>query len=322
MSAKIGRSARVVVTNDVGAFSAETIAGRGLRISFDVVKSLSFEANRAQVEITNLSKVSRDRISGVVKRVVAFTSQQRQALLVAGESTAPAIVTDTALGIAHVQLFAGYGLALGQIFEGDSQTITHDHSGVDWLTTLDSGDSLTRMREGTIDRSYAPGTPVITTIVDVAHAMGLLVLGTTLAALTAAIGPAIHVYGFHAQGAAWPILQELLNVLVTAEFPFTWSVQDGQLILLASNQTIPLPPLEVNAGTGMIGSPRRLEAGAVEVDMLLDPGCIPGRQVQLTSRDVTGLFRVDRVRMVGDTYGEGPFACHAQLSDFLEGILA
>lgn len=322
MARKLGRSARVEIINLGGTLFVETIAGEGLRIAFEVDKSLTFEANRCKVSVWNMSKLSRDRASDVIKRTVTFTEAQRVQLRAVGNAETGAVIADSNLGIAHVRLSAGYGQDLGLLFDGDTERISTERTQVDWISHFDCGDTVARMREATIVRSYAPGTPVITTILDVAHAMGVLVLPPTLATLTAAIGEnAVHAYGFHAAGDCLPIFTEMMHVLRTAEFPFEWSIQDGQLVILSSSSTLPFPPLDLNEETGLIGRPRRLESGVVEALALLDSRMQPGQSVSLISADVTGVFRIERVRFAGDTWGDGMWSAALELRDPMEGIL-
>lgn len=320
MPAKLGRSARLDVTNIGGVLSVETIAGEGLRVAFDVEKSLNFEANRAVIWVWNLSQLSRDRSSDVVRRKIRFTQAERIVLEAAGASSADGLVVDNNLGIAHVRLSAGYGAALGLIFDGSTETIQHHRDGVDWVSEFDCGDTAVRMREAMLHRSYAPGTPVLDTIADLIHSMGVLLLPAERAKLAAALGPSVHAYGFSAAGPSLPLLQEMLAVLQLAEYPFTWSVQDGQFLLLRVDQTLALPPVELSESTGMIGRPRRLDAGGVEVVSLLDARYAPGQQVALTSSEVAGVFRVEHVRHAGDTRGDGAFVSTLELRDYLEGI--
>lgn len=320
MPAKIGRSARLDVVNLGGVLSVETIGGAGLRIAFDVEKSLDFEANRATIWVWNLNQLSRDRASDVVRRKIRFTQAERLVLEAAGASSADGLVTDTNLGIAHVRLSAGYGPAMGLIFDGSTDTIRHDHEGVDWRSEFACGDTAVRMREATLYRSYAPGTPVLDTVTALVHSMGVLLLPAERAKLAAALGPSVHLYGFSASGPSLPQLQEMLSILALAEYPFTWSVQDGQFTILRTDQTLALPPVDLSPATGLVGKPRRLDAGGVEATSLLDARFVPGQQVALASREINGVFRVERVRHAGDVRGEGQFISVLELRDFLEGI--
>lgn len=321
MPAKLNRSARVDIVNDSGVLSVETIEGTGLRVAFDVEKSLDFEANRCTVWVWNLSRLSRDRASAVVRRKITFTQAERLVLEAAGASSADGLVIDTNLGIAHIRLSAGYGRDLGLIFDGSTEDIRHDHQGVDWRSEFACGDTAVRMREATLYRSYGPGTPVLETVTALIHSMGVMLLPPETAKLAAVLGPSVHAYGFTASGPALPLLQEMLSVLQLADYPFSWSVQDGQFLLLRTDQTLPLPPVELSPQTGLVGRPHRLEAGGVEVTALLDARYQAGQQVALTSRDVSGVFRVERVRHAGDTRGEGQFVSRLELRDFLEGIV-
>ena len=95
MPAKLGRSARLDVTNISGVLSVETIAGEGLRVAFDVEKSLDFEANRAVIWVWNLNPLSRDRASDVVRRKIRFTQAERLVLEAAGAKVAGSVSKKT-----------------------------------------------------------------------------------------------------------------------------------------------------------------------------------------------------------------------------------
>lgn len=354
MPAKLGRSARVEIwQGGVPAVVIESLAGVGPRaswpihVSFDVEVSLDPEANRAKVSLYNLAKLTRDRIQGIVRRITTATEGQR--LVLAGLGNAGPVdpaIADGVLGICHLKLFAGYGQVIQQIFEGDTQTIKHEReSNVTTRTDLESADAGTRLRETIISKSWAPGTPVLTTIIDVAREAGLSVFPDTIARLTRWLSstdpelgttPALHEYGYTAQGPIRYVLDELISFSIilsddeiveriglNLDAELRWSVVNGALVVYGPRDVLAQPPIVLTPQTGLIGRPRQLENGGVECQALLDPRLMPGATVALASRDVQGSFRVESSRFRGGTDGSGAHDVMIQCSslDALGGIL-
>ena len=64
--------------------------------------------------------------------------------------------------------------------------------------------------------------------------------------------------------------------------------------------------VDVNSGTGMVGSPALKTGGSVEVKTLLNPAIRVGGLVNLASVAINGLFKVQTMETDGDSW-EGPF---------------
>jgi hypothetical protein len=89
-----------------------------------------------------------------------------------------------------------------------------------------------------------------------------------------------------------------------------WSINDGNLQLVNIGAFLSdTLAFEINAGTGMIGSPSVDSQGAVSVTTLLIPGLAPGVQVNIDSLFVNGGYRIDKIRYEGSTFGQAWY-CH------------
>ncbi|MCP4967373.1 MAG: hypothetical protein GY926_19345 [bacterium] len=325
MTTKAQRSATLTVTNPSRRTVIQSADGQGVLIQFDVMRTIKPEANTAAVTILNLSQRTRDTISDVTSSVAALTPAQREAMreyaAMKGKAidTSPVETVYDNLGIAYLKLEAGYqGGRLAQILEGSSSKITHTHVRNTWRSEIFIGDAQEVLRDAYLGRSYKRGTPVVTIISDLANAFGA-VLSSPAQALIAnklstfpeaqvALGGA-----FIAHGPAFALMQEWMRIL-----DIDWTMQDGELLLLSKNPleasaTLPDPPLAVSQVSGMIGRPRRLEGGGVELVTLLEPEAKPGRRCALTSRYITGSYRIEQVRHSGDTRS-GPWYSTMELS--------
>ncbi len=83
-----------------------------------------------------------------------------------------------------------------------------------------------------------------------------------------------------------------------------WSMQDKQLLFLGRTQFIGTLISKLSAGTGLIGSPEPGEDGIVRVQAILQPNLLPGTRIQVDSKEVTGVYRIEKTVFVGDTWGD------------------
>lgn len=320
MPRKFGRSAKVEIVNFTilgdmtttihtqdgksvvggSAGVAGKTFGDGIRITFDVTKSLDFSANQAQIQIYNLTEETRKKISGVVELRTQWTQGQRLQLSLAGANTDDPTLTYTNLGMAYIRLLAGYQGDLGLLMEGTSERIQHFAEPPNIVTLIDLGDNAIGIREGTINESWGPGTAAVDVIEALVNAMGANVAAaqkTRLAALNAQLTAIDFPKGVSLVGQAHPFLTEAMRLL-----EIDWSFQDGEFVILGKDEVLPEPPILLQERTGLVGQPRQLENDSVEVTALLDAGIKPGRAVQLLSRQVEGFFRVNTAKSTGDTH--------------------
>ena len=177
--------------------------------------------------------------------------------------------------------------------------------GVNWVTSFQATDGGKELRQGRINLSFKK--------VDVREAFSRVAESLGLALGNA--GQKI------AEGNIRGALTEFTNGLVlsgpskkeidrlTKMYGYDWSVQDGQLQLLGPNDAIePGDAIVLDSARGMIGSPESGEDGIVEVRALLIPQLTPGRVVALSSRQISGFYRVEKVTYTGTTRGQDWYA--------------
>ena len=291
-----------------------------LRIAFKVEKSLSPEPNTASIKVWNLSKQSRDRAAGVVRRTIDFSKPFRfiderleTQLITLGGS---AELITTANGLSYVKLSAGYGAAPAVIFEGNSSSLLSEHRGTDWITEIVANDGGLGTQKGIANKAFESGTPLVEVLKYLVRTMGLvqgtpLVVGSpTLPVGVANTVPFVN--GFVACGRARDVFSALL-LSVDVE----WFVDDGEVFLLDKDQTLPQPPVVVSAerdvqGLQLLSKPRRLESDGVEIRSLLAPPLRLGRRVTVVSGELAGDYRLESLQAVGDNR-RARFATTAQL---------
>jgi hypothetical protein len=245
-----------------------------LRVTFRIEKHLGKEPNTAEVCVYNLSELSR----GEMQRVPLY-----------------------------VRVDAGYDGQLQRLFTGDLRPGSGRslRRGVDWETTLELGDGERAYRFARVSRSYRGGVTARTAVTEIAKSMGVV---ATFTSDTAQLLRAQYASGLTLQGAAH---RELSRIL--APHGLDWSIQDGRLQVIKSQEVRPDQALVVSQDAGMIGVPefgapeKKGAAPLLTVRMLLNPQITPGGRISLESETVRGIFRVERVQHVGDTHGDDWF---------------
>lgn len=242
-----------------------------LRVTFRVEKNLGKEPNTAEVCVYNLSEHSR----GEMQRVPLY-----------------------------VRVDAGYDGQVQRLFTGDLRPGSGKsmRTGVDWETRLELGDGERAYRFARVSRSYRGGVDARTAVAELAKSMGAV---ATFTSDTARLLRSQYASGLTLQG---PAHRELTRIL--APHGLEWSIQDGRLQVILTQEVRPDQAIVVSQAHGMIGVP---ELAAPEkkggppiltVRKLLDPQLTPGGRISLESENIRGVFRVERVVHVGDTHGD------------------
>lgn len=249
----------------------------GLRMAFDVKRSLSKEPNTAEVTIYNLN------------------AQHRAALQDKGN---------------QLIVEAGYGKELAVLFRGTIRTATSVHQGPDWITKVHSGDGEVEYRQKRVVESFKPGTPIKTVVKTVCQRIGLSA-GATEQAIDAATwrgGRTQFTQGMTLTGPAERVLTSLLDGA-----GLEWSIQDGQLQILPLGTALNADLVHLDKTSGLVGSPEIGEKEkkgkkfhVLKVTSLLNAKICPGRKLSLDALLVKGNYRVDKVQHAGDTH-DRPF---------------
>lgn len=291
-----------------------------LRVAFTVKKSITAEPNSASIKVWNLSKQSRDRAAGVVRRTVDFSKEFAfiDGRLIEGAAVGGTTeLVTTAAGLAYVKLSAGYNRAPSVIFEGSSSALNSRRQRVDWFTEIEAGDGELGMQKGQANRVFAGPAQLVDVLNYLKETMGLKVGGTTLSIANQTLPPGIlnstFFSGFAAVGRARDIFDALIS---TANAQ--WFVNDGELwIVERDTGVLPGPPVRLSpapdpSAARLLSKPRRLESDGVEVLALLNPSIRPGHAVTLVSGELSGQYRCESLEHRGDNR-KGTFTTLAQL---------
>jgi hypothetical protein len=240
----------------------------GLRMTFKVVKSIKPEPNTAEITIYNLSADTR-----------------------------------TALQTAKVpvQIEAGYVGQAEVLFRGELRKPVSVGRGADWVTTFTSGDGDVAYRSARLDKSFAPGTPMVEAFKEGAKRLGVG-LGDSLAKIAQARGREGTVDFPNGETFSGQLVRELDRIAKTAGVE--WSIQDGVLQVTPLGQPTDEQSILLSAATGLVGSPEAGEKGAIKATSLLQPGIRPGRLLQLDAVNLRGAFRVESVEHTGDNFAQ------------------
>lgn len=221
---------------------------------------------------------------------------------------------------------AGYGGNLAQAFAG---TVTHastSKEGADQMTEIELAACMVELRDTNLSVSYAEGTTTDLIIQDVARQMGLPVSCSAGALMV----PTMLSKGFSFVGSSKNLLKRLARIDGNR-----WTIQDGVLQITKPGEPISITCYELNAGSGLIGLPKRINlsagggssagsatAGAAaksetaqlgwEVVYFMNLAIGVNSYVHVTSSMVTGYFRVQKISIEGDNY-EGDWQCTATL---------
>ena len=269
---------REVAINIGGTLIRTRVGSEGvvpiLKAAFRVVRTNKKEPNTTEITVYNLSPENR----------VKF--QERE------------LVTT---------IEAGYAGNTSQIFQGELTFSQNKLDGRDWITSIQAGDASKPFRTARINTSIKGPAKIGDVLQTAADALGIN-LG--------------NVQDKVSNGSIRGVLTEFTNGIVMsgkAEVQFdkivksmgySWSIQDGQLQLLEPTETIGQDAVLLTPGTGLVGTPEAGEKGFIKVRSLLQPDLLPGRKIQVQSKndDVSGFFRVEKVTFLGDTWGNDWYA--------------
>lgn len=266
-----------------------------LRIKFSIDKNIEPEPNRARIELYNLNADHRAALKK--EYLVTLRAGYR------GDLGSPPGELATSLPI---------------IFKGNLTNVIQAYTGVDWVTTLTSGDGKTATKKGKMNdlvprdtsvkevfdrikkRIEELGVEVMSNFSEsILHWImnqfqrgsstpageGTSGVASTLGAPKALVGP----------------IDEILTQ-ETAKLNLSWSVQNNVLIVRPKGGSDAQPAIILSPSTGLVGSPERTENG-VSGKALMISGLEPGRAVDIQSRIITGRFVITKATIAGDTHG-------------------
>ena len=232
------------------------------RLNFNIVSDLSSFSNKSRIKIYNLSKESQN-----------FLEQ------------------DNLLVILQV----GYGEEeLKTIFIGDIDKENGIHTtrqGPDVVTDIECGDAENQIRNAVVSISLAGKVTM------------RMAVGEVLKSLNLSIGFArrlpnfVFENGYSNSGRIQKVMDDLAKY-----GRFSWSVQNGQIVILRPRETLTQTAYVVNKDTGLIGSVLKTKE-KVEFNVLMTPQIRAGVAVRLESKRYGTIdLKVTKVDFVGDTH--------------------
>ena len=194
-----------------------------------------------------------------------------------------------------VTLSAGYGfIPPPLLFRGDivKSGLKVERRGPDVVTTIEAGDAENALTEARFDQSFAAGTP------------NSVILSAILATMGCGLAPGDPLPPF-----VYPDPQPFSGLASRAlaslcqDVGCEYSIQDGNVQILAWFSTRKDEAVLVSSLTGMIGSPSKTKGkgkSGASLSMLLNPSVKPGSVLSLAALDLQGFFRADSVEHRGD----------------------
>lgn len=198
----------------------------------------------------------------------------------------------------RVILHGGYDgvlklLALGDLDRGWSQP----ESSVDVVTTLEVGDGLRAYSHARVSKAYRPPITLKQVISDAAKSMQF-----PLPPLPAEFNRTLP-SGFSADGPTRDLLEKVLSPL-----GYTWSSQNGKLVILKGGELKPGAGFLLSPETGLIGYPEVSPPdwngkSEVKCDNLLYPELEPHVRGRVDTTLHKSTIRLTEVNHTGDTEG-------------------
>lgn len=244
----------------------ETLKISALHIEFEVKRSLSAKvANSAEIKIFNLSEDSRKKLQGM--RDV------------------------------FVSLEAGYAQGQSLIYRGELREAWSTKDGDNWITVISSAEAAKKRKKKRINKSFPAGTSVSAIIVACAKALqvGLGNVEKKAAGARPWDGQsASFATGYVASGDAVSQLDR-----VCRSCGIEWSIQDNQLQLLDRGAALQEKGILLTPQSGLLESPELGKGNVVRCRAAMIPGLYPGRRVELRSRHVSGVYRIETTHHKG-----------------------
>jgi hypothetical protein len=183
----------------------------------------------------------------------------------------------------QVMINAGYQGTQRLIFEGNIKHAFHFREKADLITQIEAADGDKDYRNAVMNLTLAAGT----TPADlVTKAVASMTGGTTLGYNGITGTPRIR--GKVISGMTRDVLSRLGR-----ETGSNWSIQDGQLQIVAADAVLPNQAIVVNAATGMLKAPEINDRG-IRVTCLLNPQIRINGVLQLDNNDIMLKLRKQR----------------------------
>jgi hypothetical protein len=225
----------------------------------------------------------------------------------------------------RVVLYAGYKDEAGALllFQGNVSYAWSRKEDADIVTEFEVGDGAKEIRDTTVSLGYNKGIKSTQILNDVSKQMGL--------PLTLPSNAPTRVWnnGLSYHGPARTLLDK-----VTKGTGLEWSIQNGNLQVIAHGMVTTRQGILIKQDSGMIGSPERERLAnahthkkkqaqpVIEPDYdgwrvktLLMPMLNPGDRIKLEAQFVNGVYRIQQVKHEGDSDATGKWQSDLRVVD-------
>lgn len=250
----------------------EDVRSNILKVTFGGTKTLKKEPNKATVSIYNLGE------------------QSRVALQERGQNT---IVE------------AGYVGSTSILFDGTLEYSNSVYNGSDWVTTLETSDGTDKTKSNRVNKSFKGPVKATAILQEAARALGVKSGNLRKAIARGSVRGNLSEFsnGYVMSGKADAALDSIARSM-----GYFYSIQDGQLLLLAQDDFLGNEATLLSSSTGMVGSPEPGDDGFIKVRSLVQANLLPAHRVEVDSKSASGFYRIERVDYSLDTWGDDWYA--------------
>ena len=217
-----------------------------------------------------------------------------------------------------VTLKAGYGSSMPLIFTGTVTNVETESDGADTRTDLEVLDGRKELRDTYVTLSYLSTINSKKVIESVAGEMGLPVVFSEQAQF-------IDLPDYSFVGPGKDTLDRICNTN-----KLVWSIQNGILQVRGPNEPINMRAFLLSPKTGLVDVPKKLTKGEKnsgnatansqenknqtgwEITYLMNAAIGVNDYVKLESKKASGVFRVSKIKIEGDNFGER-WTCTAEI---------
>ena len=177
----------------------------------------------------------------------------------------------------EVLLNAGYEGAMRLVFRGNIKHVYRYREKNDYITEIEAGDGDKDFRKAVMNETLAAGT---TTSQLVDRAVGTFkgVGGTSKGHVQ--VNDRSRLRGKVISGNTRDVLHD-----VARESGANWSIQDGQLVIVSTNDVLPGEAIVLRADTGMLGAPEINDKG-IAVKCLMNPALRVNGAIKLDNNGI------------------------------------
>lgn len=244
----------------------------GLRVSFDIKKTLEQTENDANIEIYNVSKDSYKLLQQINETYI-------------------------------VQLSVGYSNLIDTIFIGNIENSYYYREKSSWILNIKGKDGQESIQDNIVNKSYRAGFDLKSALLDMIKTSNILPKGAYDNAKKwvenkISLGTKTQ-NGLTISGRLIDEINKLLN-----EFNASLSMQDEKAQIIYNDSNNEDNIFLISPSSGLISSPKdKGSEEGLEFRCLLIPKLKPGSLVKIESSTIDDFYRIDNIIYKGDTYG-------------------